>query len=103
MNVSLTQLLGLVLLGLIITSVSYADIYTYTDKNGITHFTNQRPAGKAKKNYKIYLKTPSRRKARPGVVPVAATDKNVKRYSRFDESIRHASQTFSIPEPFIGN
>jgi len=78
-----------------------ADIYSYTDKDGTVHFTNIRPKGKAKKKYKVYLKTPERRKARPGVVPIPARSTDPARYSKYDMSIREASRTFSIPEPFI--
>jgi soluble lytic murein transglycosylase-like protein len=78
-----------------------ADIYTRTDSDGTIHFTNQRPAGKHRHKYKVYLKTPPSRKARPGVVPVPARSTDPARYSRYDASIREASRTFSVPEPFI--
>ncbi|MFO8072125.1 MAG: lytic transglycosylase domain-containing protein [Polyangia bacterium] len=78
-----------------------ADIYTFTDEDGTVHFTNSKPRGKARKKYDLYMKTPQRRRARPGVVPVPARDSSPARYSRFDASIREAARSYSIPEPFI--
>ncbi len=78
-----------------------ADIYTRTDNDGTIHFTNQRPKGKSKGRYKVYLKAPPSRKPRPGVVPIPARNTDPARYSKFDGSIREASRTFSVPEPFI--
>ncbi len=78
-----------------------ADIYSREDPEGNLHFTNLRPKGKDRHKYKVYLKTPPNRKARPGVVPVAAQDTSPQRYSRYDASIVEASRAFAIPEPFI--
>jgi len=78
-----------------------ADIYSYTDADGTVHFTNTRPKGKDRGRYKLYLKVPEQRRVRPGVVPVAAADRDPARYSRYDASIREAARTYSIPEPFI--
>ena len=78
-----------------------ANIYSYTAKDGTVHFTNIAPAGHGKKKYKIYMKTPEQRLARPGVTPVMAHDKNPARYTRYDSSILLASKTHSIPQAFI--
>ncbi|MCK9522996.1 MAG: lytic transglycosylase domain-containing protein [Proteobacteria bacterium] len=78
-----------------------ADIYSYTDEAGVIHFTNRKPSGKSAKRYKVYMKTPSSRMARPGVTPVMASDSNPKRYTRYDTSILTASQTHLIPQAFI--
>jgi soluble lytic murein transglycosylase-like protein len=78
-----------------------ADIYTYTDKEGTVHFTNNRPSGKDRKKFKVYLKTPEQRKARPGVVPVPARSTDPARYARFDASIQEAIRTHSMPEAFV--
>ena len=86
---------------LFLEALALADIYTHTDKNGTVHFTNQRPKGKDRRKYKVYLKSPQQRKARPGVVPVPARDRDAARYSRYDASILEASRTFSVPEAFI--
>ena len=78
-----------------------ADIYSREAEDGTIHFTNMKPKGKDRRKYKVYLKTPPNRKARPGVVPVPAMDSNPARYSRYDASIVEASRAFSIPEAFI--
>lgn len=88
-------------LGLAVSCPATADIYSYTDKDGTVHFTNIKPRGKQGKNYKVYMKTPDRRKARPGVRPVPARVTDPARYSRYDASIREAARNFAIPEPFI--
>ena len=99
-NFSPAYLLPIISFGLCISNVN-ADIYTRTDKDGTIHFTNQRPKGKGRHKYKVYLKTPPTRKPRPGVVPIPARSTDPARYSRFDASIIEASRTFSIPEAFI--
>lgn len=78
-----------------------ADIYSFTDKDGTVHFTNLRPGGRDKGKYKIYMRTPEQRMARPGVVPVGARSKDPARYSRYDTSIVEAARTHSIPEAFV--
>ncbi len=78
-----------------------ADIYTRTGKDGTIYFTNQRPKGKNRNKYKVYLKAPPRRKARPGVLPIPARNRDPARYLRFDASIQEAARTFSVPEAFI--
>ena len=80
---------------------SSADIYSKEADDGTIHFTNLKPQGRDRREYKVYLKTPPNRKARPGVVPVPARSTNPARYTRYDASIVEASKAFSIPEAFI--
>jgi soluble lytic murein transglycosylase-like protein len=82
-------------------SSAHADIFSFTDKDGTIHFTNLRPTGKEKGKYKVYMRTPEQRMARPGVIPVPARSTDPSRYSRYDTSILEASRTHSIPEAFI--
>lgn len=89
------------LLFMLASSVGIANIYSYTDGDGTTHFTNMRPKGQQKGKYKLYMKTPQQRKARPGVVPIMAKDGSSSRYSRYDGSIQLASKTHSIPQAFV--
>jgi len=99
--------IGLTLLSLVLCALlcrphgAVADIYTYTDREGTVHFTNNRPSGKDRKKFKVYLKTPDQRKARPGVVPVPARSTDPARYARFDASIQEAIRTHSMPEAFV--
>jgi soluble lytic murein transglycosylase-like protein len=94
-------LLVTLLLILATATSSSADIYSKEGDDGTIHFTNMRPQGKERRKYKVYLKTPPSRRARPGVVPVPARNTNPARYTRYDSSIIEASRAFSIPEPFI--
>lgn len=87
-----------------------ADIYQWTDADGVVHFTNK-PTGNP--TAKVYLKgsqsaavgpsgavstTPN---VRPGVTPWAPQDRDPSRYTRYDETIRHAAMLYQIPEPLI--
>jgi soluble lytic murein transglycosylase-like protein len=75
-----------------------ADIFTFTDQGGVVHFTNIKPAGK---KFKVYLKTPENRKAKPGVVPIGAKDKSPERFVRYAAHIKEASDLYLIPEALI--
>jgi hypothetical protein len=86
-----------------------ADIYTYTDADGVVHFTNIKPrGGKARGWKKIIVEDPDRgTKAaadRGGCVrcdAVPARDRAPERFRRYDEHIREASDLYRIPEPLI--
>jgi soluble lytic murein transglycosylase-like protein len=76
-----------------------ADIYTFTDEDGVVHFTNIKPS--SKKKFKVYLETPDKRKAVTGVVPVPPKDKSPDRFTRYDAHIEEASELYKIPESLI--
>ena len=76
-----------------------ADIYSYTDADGVTHFTNRRPGDG---RYKLYLKgsdRPGRRGV--GVTPVAPSDHSLERFGRYDRWIREAATLYQIPEALV--
>ncbi|WP_437319900.1 transglycosylase SLT domain-containing protein [Sorangium sp. So ce385] len=76
-----------------------ADIFTYTDADGTVHFSN-RAAGDAR--FKVYIKGDGRRPGtRPGVAPVAPSDKSLERFSRYDTWIRQAATLYQIPEELV--
>jgi soluble lytic murein transglycosylase-like protein len=76
-----------------------ADIYSYTDAEGVVHFSN-RPKGDGK--YKLYLKTPQRRATKPGAAAaVMPSDKSVERFTRYAEWIRQAATLYQIPEALV--
>jgi soluble lytic murein transglycosylase-like protein len=84
----------------IVPAVASADIYTFTDANGVVHFTNT-PGGD--KRYRLYIrgngshgKSPA-----PGVVPVPASDRDPARYTRYSEWIREAATLYQIPEQLV--
>ena len=71
----------------------WADIYSYTDAEGVRHFTNAPARGKG---FKLYLRT----YRPPAARPAGAVDDPV-RFSRYDDTIREASRLYLIPEPLI--
>ncbi len=75
-------------------------IYSYVDADGVVHFTT-----KAAPNAKLYIKSEPKNPApgavRPGVVPFAPQDRDLSRYSRFDEHIRAAATLYQIPEQLV--
>jgi soluble lytic murein transglycosylase-like protein len=83
-----------------------ADIYTFTDADGVVHFTNITPKGAGQGKWKkIYKTGPGKAGAVRGdcarcdVVP--AKDRSADRYHRYDEYIREASELYMMPEPMI--
>jgi soluble lytic murein transglycosylase-like protein len=86
---------------LCLPDVANADIYTYTDAEGVIHFANKRGSDA---RYKLYLHSndsPKKSSAFPGVLPVPPSDRDVTRYSRYDEWIRSAATLYQIPEQLV--
>ena len=84
---------GLVALPLTAT----ADIYQYVDAEGVVHFTTTKTGAS-----KLYMKTEPRPMGpRPGVTPYAPQDRDVSRFTRYDEHIRAAAMLYQIPEQLI--
>jgi len=71
----------------------WADIYSYTDSEGVRHFTN---APARNKHFKLYMRT----YRPPAPRPAGAVD-DPARFARFDDTIREASHLYLIPEPLI--
>ncbi|HKE18466.1 MAG TPA: transglycosylase SLT domain-containing protein, partial [Kofleriaceae bacterium] len=86
---------------------AWADIYSYTDREGVVHFTNIKPRGRAGARWKRLSNEASVGKAaarrgscdRCDVVP--ARDRSAQRFARFDEFIAEASLLYAIPVPLI--
>jgi soluble lytic murein transglycosylase-like protein len=84
-----------------------ADIYSYTDAQGVVHFTNIRPRGKGAGRWKRVMdevavgKAAARRGscARCDVVP--SRDRAAERFARYDGFIHEASMLYAIPVPLI--
>lgn len=74
-----------------------ADIFTYVDKNGVVHFTNNRVESS---DSRLYLKTPPRLRSE-AVAPVMPADTSPERYVRYDEVIREAATLYQIPVELI--
>jgi soluble lytic murein transglycosylase-like protein len=75
-----------------------ADIYVYTDADGVMHFSNKKRGGG-----KVYVKggRTKRGRARPGVTPVAPSDKSIERFTRYDDAIREAATLYQIPVELV--
>ena len=73
-----------------------ADIFSYTDAEGVVHFSNK-PAGDGR--FRLYLKTPKSKRA--GVVPFLPSDTSSDRFTRYDEWIHQAAVLYQIPEELI--
>src|SRR5262249_14832110 len=82
----------------LVSGTAAADIYHYVDADGVAHFTNTRP-GDAK--YKVYMKSQDGPRVRPGVVPFMPQDKDIGRFTRYDEWIRQAATLYQIPEQLV--
>ena len=86
-------------LGLCVASVAphraKADIYTFTDKDGVVHFANK-PGSDGR--YTLYIRSKERK---PGTVSVAPSDTSLERFTRYDTWIRQAATLYQIPEELI--
>jgi soluble lytic murein transglycosylase-like protein len=81
-----------------------ADIYSFTDEDGVVHFTNVKPrAGKWKKVLDSTPEPGSKASAARGsrYDKVAATDFSPERYHRYDSFIQEASELYRIPIALI--
>jgi soluble lytic murein transglycosylase-like protein len=81
-----------------VQNIASADIYSYTDADGVMHFTN-RPNGDSR--FKVYIKGSHDGAVRPGVVPYMPQDRDVSRFTRYDEQIRQACSLYQIPEALV--
>ena len=83
-----------------------ADVYSWTDDEGIQHFTNKKPSGGQWK--KVLTSDPpkgSKASAQRGACPrcdkVTSNDQSPERFHRYDQWIAEASQLYRIPVPLI--
>lgn len=83
-----------------------ADVYSWTDDEGVVHFTNIKPAGgKWKKVLTSEPERGSKASARRGNCErcdkVPSTDSSPERFHRYDQLIQEASDLYRIPVPLI--
>lgn len=80
-----------------------ADIFQYTDAEGVTHFTNARPADS---RYRVYIRGDRAPRSNgfsgtPGIAASPPSDKDPTRFTRYDEWIRAAATLYQIPEQLV--
>lgn len=79
-----------------------ADIYTWTDGDGVVHFTNIKPRGKGWTKLKLAVpESGSKASADRGGDRVPASDKSPERYHRYDEHIYEAAALYRLPVALI--
>ena len=89
-------------------SPARAEMYMWTDTDGVVHFTNMKPdrAGKWKKlsmdgTAPSGTKAAAQRGSCPRCDKISSTDTSPERFHRYDEYINEASQLYRIPVPLI--
>jgi soluble lytic murein transglycosylase-like protein len=87
-----------------LAAVASADIYSFTDQDGVVHFTNVKPRGGSWKKVldsapPAGSKAAQQRGSRYDKVGVS--DRSPERYHRYDTFIAEASELYRIPVPLI--
>jgi soluble lytic murein transglycosylase-like protein len=99
-------LLAALLVGL--TAPARADVYMWTDSDGVIHFTNMKP-DRVNKWKKLSMdgtapsgtKAAAQRGGCPRCDKVTSNDTSPERFHRYDDYIAEASQLYRIPVPLI--
>jgi len=81
---------------LLVPCVASADIYQYTDKDGVVHIVNTVPHGVS-----AQLLVRGGNAPRLGAPIVAPSDRDPARFTRYDEWIRQACTLYQIPEQLV--
>jgi soluble lytic murein transglycosylase-like protein len=90
-----------------VCAIARADVYSWVDNDGVTHFTNMKPkaGGKWKKVLDTEAPRGSKAAAQRGDCPrcdkVTAKDTSPERFHRYDQYIYEASQLYRIPVSLI--
>jgi soluble lytic murein transglycosylase-like protein len=103
---------GILLAGLVVFAPggeARADIYSWTDGDGVVHYTNIRPRGAGKKKWKKVMdeapargsKAAAKRGACERCDVVPSSDSSPERFTRYDEYILEASDLYKIPVALI--
>ena len=88
-----------------LAALARADVYSFTDEDGVVHFTNIKPRGAGKWKKVLDSAPPKGSKASAERCPrcdkVGATDHSPDRFHRYDPFIYEASALYRIPVPLI--
>ena len=94
--------------GLAVPADSAADVYSWTDRDGVVHFTNIKPRSGQGKWKKVLISEPdkgSKASAKRGSCErcdkISATDNSPERFHRYDAFIQEAAELYRIPVPLI--
>lgn len=85
-------------------ALAYGDIYSWTDEDGVVHFTNMKPRGGKWKKVLDSAPPPGSKAAGqrcPRCDKVSAKDRSPERFHRYDSYIQEASDLYRIPVPLI--
>lgn len=80
----------------LVSADARADIYTYTDADGVVHYSNTPPGRRRGVRRIRTARRPA--PARPGAAP---RDPDRARYHRYDAFIREAAALYRLPESFV--
>ncbi len=78
-----------------------ADIYVYTDADGVVHYSNTPPRGRPRGVRRVRTPAAPRPAASTGSIASAPRDASPERYSRYDAYIREAAALYRLPESFV--
>jgi soluble lytic murein transglycosylase-like protein len=98
-RVSLAALTFVLALGIASVPEARADIYTYTDANGVIHFTNVPPG--RRHGARVAIRTREARPDDPPRASIGPRDRSPERYARYDAFIREAAALYRLPEQFL--
>jgi soluble lytic murein transglycosylase-like protein len=95
-----------VLLLAVIVAPARADVWTYTDRDGVIHFTNIPEKTRGDRRWKVLYKTgPGKAAAIRGSCAtcdlVPARDRSASRYRRYDDLIAEAIELYQLPEALV--
>ncbi|MFK7989641.1 MAG: lytic transglycosylase domain-containing protein [Sandaracinaceae bacterium] len=84
--------------GLFVAPSARADIYTYTDANGVVHYSNSPPP---RQRGVRRIRTPERAAPPATSASRGVRDTSTARFSRYDAVIREAAALYQLPESFL--
>ncbi len=77
-----------------------ADVYVYTDSDGVVHYSNSPPA-RRRGVQRIRTRRPEVSRARASGRSLGRRDTNPERYRRYDAFIREAAALYRLPVSFV--